>query len=66
MIMPGMTGGEVFSRLKKMDPNIIAILSSGYSLDDQGKKMMDSGFRGFLQKPFGMKDLSIKIKEVMA
>jgi PAS domain S-box-containing protein len=66
MIMPGMTGGEVFTRLKKIDPHIRAILSSGYSLDDQGKKIMDSGFRGFLQKPFGMKDLSAKIKEVIA
>jgi PAS domain S-box-containing protein len=65
MIMPGMTGAEVFTRLKKLDPNIIAILSSGYSLDDQWKKVMDSGFRGFLQKPFGMQDLSIKIKEVL-
>jgi PAS domain S-box-containing protein len=66
MIMPGMTGGEVFMRLKKVDPNIRAILSSGYSLDDQGQKIMDSGFRGYLQKPFGIKDLSIKIKEVLA
>jgi len=66
MIMPGMTGGEVFIRLKKIDPKIKAILSSGYSLDDQGKKMIESGFRGFLQKPFGMKDLSVKIKEVLA
>ena len=66
MIMPGMTGGDVFVRLKKIDPNIKAILSSGYSLDDQGKKVMGSGFRGFLQKPYGMKDLAIKIKEVLA
>ena len=65
MIMPGMTGGDVFTRLKEIDPNIKAILSSGYSLDDQGKKLMDSGFCCFLQKPFGMKDLSIKIKEAL-
>ncbi len=66
MIMPGMTGGDVFARLKEIDPNIKAILSSGYSLDNQGKRIMDSGFRGFLQKPYGMKDLSVKIKEVLA
>ena len=65
MIMPGMTGGDVFVRLKEIDPNIKAILSSGYSLDDQGKRIMDHGFRCFMQKPFGMKDLSIKIKEVL-
>jgi len=66
MIMPGMTGGDVFIRLKTIDPNIKAILSSGYSLDDQENNYLDTGFRGFLQKPFGMKDLSAKIKEVLA
>ena len=65
MIMPGMTGGDVFVRLKEIDPNIKAILSSGYSLDGQGEKIMDSGFRCFMQKPFGMKALSIKIKEAL-
>jgi len=66
MIMPGMTGGEIFSRLKEINPAIKALLSSGYSLDEQGKKLLGSGFCGFLQKPFGIKDLSIKIKEVLA
>jgi len=65
MIMPGMTGGDVFTRLKEIDPEIKALLSSGYSLDDQGRKIMDSGFCGFLQKPFGMKELGIKIKEAL-
>ena len=66
MIMPGMTGSDVFTRLKEIDPDIKAILSSGYSLEDQKINIMDSGFRGFLQKPFGMKDLSIKIREALA
>ena len=35
-------------------------------MEDQKEKFMDTGFRGFLQKPFGMKDLSVKIKEVLA
>ena len=65
MIMPGMTGKEVFARLKEIDPNIKAILSSGYSLDEPGNKLMETGFRGFLQKPFGMKDLAGKIKDVL-
>jgi len=65
MIMPGMTGSDVFARLKEIDPNIKAILSSGYSLDDQGKKIMDSGFCCFMQKPFGMKELSNKVKEAL-
>jgi len=65
MIMPGINGAEVFSRLKSIDPNVRAILSSGYSLNGQGEKLLKSGFRGFLQKPFSMEELSVKIKEVM-
>jgi len=65
MIMPGMNGNEVFAGLKKIDPDIRVILSSGYSLDNRGEKFLKSGFRGILQKPFSMESLSVKIKEVL-
>ena len=65
MIMPGMNGNEVFACLKEIDPDIRVILSSGYSLDNRGEKYIKNGFRGILQKPFSMEDLSVKIKEVL-
>ncbi len=65
MIMPGMNGNEVFAGLKEIDPDIRVILSSGYSLDNRGEKFLKNGFRGILQKPFSMENLSAKIKEVL-
>ncbi len=65
MIMPGMGGGEAFGVLKKIDPQIKVILSSGYSIDGRPAKMLELGCRAFIQKPFSMIDLSQKIRTVL-
>ena len=65
MIMPGMSGGETFDRLREAAPDIRVLLSSGYSLDGQARQIMDRGCDGFLQKPFRMEDLSRKVREVL-
>jgi YesN/AraC family two-component response regulator len=33
LIMPGMGGGEVYERLKEIDPTVKVLLSSGYSIN---------------------------------
>ena len=65
MIMPGMNGGKVFDRLREMNPGVKVILSSGYSLDGEASQIMERGCSGFIQKPFGIKELSQKIREVL-
>jgi PAS domain S-box-containing protein len=65
MIMPGMGGGETYDRLKKIDPEIRVLLSSGYSIDGQASEIIDRGCNGFIQKPFNVIQLSRKIKEVL-
>ena len=65
MIMPGMNGGKVFDRLREMNPGVKVILSSGYSMDGEASQIMDRGCSGFIQKPFGIKELSQKIREVL-
>lgn len=65
MIMPDINGGETYDRLKEINPNIKVILASGYSLDGQANKIMERGCNGFIQKPFDMKKLSRKIREVL-
>jgi two-component system cell cycle sensor histidine kinase/response regulator CckA len=35
MIMPNMSGGEVYDRLKEINPDIKVLLSSGYSIDGE-------------------------------
>jgi len=65
MIMPGMTGKETFDVLKKLNPEVKVILSSGYSLNGQAREIFERGCRGFIQKPFDIARLSEKIGEVM-
>lgn len=65
MVMPGMGGGETYERLKEIDPQIKVLLSSGYSINGQAREILDQGCNGFIQKPFDMKDLSSKVREIL-
>ncbi len=65
MIMPDMGGGETFDRLKGTNPDIKVLLSSGYSINGYAQEILDRGCNGFIQKPFSIKQLSLKIREVL-
>jgi PAS domain S-box-containing protein len=65
MIMPGIGGGEVYDRLKEINPDLRALLSSGYSIDGQAHEIMERGCNGFIQKPFNLTELSAKIREIL-
>jgi len=65
MIMPDMSGGEAYDQLKKMNPEIKVLLSSGYSIEGQATTILDRGCDGFIQKPFTMEALSKKIKTIL-
>jgi len=65
MIMPDKSGGETYDLLKEINPDVKVILSSGYSGDGQAKNILSRGCNGFIQKPFTIKTLSQKIREIM-
>lgn len=58
MIMPDMSGGNVFDRLREMNPHVVVLLSSGYSIDGKAMEILNRGCNGFIQKPFSMEELS--------
>jgi CheY-like chemotaxis protein len=65
MIMPDMSGMETYDTLKEENPDIVGLLSSGYSIDGQATEILKHGCNGFIQKPFTMAVLSHKIREVL-
>jgi CheY-like chemotaxis protein len=65
MIMPGMSGGAVYDRLKEINPNVKCLLASGYSVNGQATEILERGCNGFIQKPFNMEQLSQKVREVL-
>jgi len=65
MIMPVMGGGETFDRMREINPNGKFLLSSGYSVDGEATEILERGCDGFIQKPFNIKELSAKIREIL-
>ena len=66
IVMPNMGGGEVYDRLKEINPKVKVLLASGYRIDDQAREIMERGCDGFIQKPFSVKTMSDKINEILS
>ncbi|HDP94712.1 MAG TPA: PAS domain S-box protein [Candidatus Aminicenantes bacterium] len=65
MIMPGMSGEEAFNRLRKVNPEVKVLLSSGYSINGKAREILKCGCNGFIQKPFKLKQFAQSIREVL-
>ena len=65
MVMPKVSGGETFDRLRQINPTIKVILCSGYSIDGQATEILERGCNAFIQKPFNLKTLSQHIRAVL-
>ncbi|MBE9570896.1 MAG: PAS domain S-box protein [Proteobacteria bacterium] len=65
MIMPEIGGGEAYDRLKEINPHVRVLLSSGYSINGEATEILERGCNGFVQKPFSMKELSRRIREIL-
>ncbi len=61
----GMGGKEAISILQKYDPEVRAIVSSGYSSDLAMSDFRKHGFRGMVAKPYDISELSAVIGSVM-
>jgi len=59
LTIPGGAGGkETLLMLKEINPDIIAVVSSGYSVDPALAGYKDFGFSAVLPKPYEIEDIS--------
>jgi PAS domain S-box-containing protein len=65
IIMPVMAGDATYYKLKEINPDIKVLLSSGGGIDSKVSELLNCGCNGFIQKPFNMKVLSKKIREIL-
>ena len=65
MIMPEMNGLETFLKLKKQNPDIKVLLSTGYAIDEKAQEMLRQGCKGYILKPYSVIDFSHKIREIL-
>ena len=58
MVMPNLSGGDCFRRMKEINPKARVVLSSGYSMDGSIQDVMNEGILAFIQKPYRLEELS--------
>jgi two-component system cell cycle sensor histidine kinase/response regulator CckA len=65
VVMPGMNGRDLANRLSALYPGIKTLFMSGYTANVIAHRgVLEEGVQ-FIQKPFSMKDLAIKIREIL-
>ncbi|MEE8395879.1 MAG: ATP-binding protein, partial [bacterium] len=65
LTMPGMGGGEVFDKLREINPKVKVILSSGYGMEGEPGEIMRRGCDAFVQKPYDLETLAQLVGEVL-
>jgi DNA-binding NarL/FixJ family response regulator len=51
--------------MREINPDVRVLLLSGYSIDGEAAEILKRGCNGFIQKPFTMKELSGKIRDIV-
>ncbi len=65
MVMPGMSGLKAFQVMQELDPNVSVLVSTGYSDKGQAKEVLSKGAQGFMQKPFTLQDMLLKVRAIL-
>ncbi len=66
MMMPQMNGRDCFAAMRKIDPDVRAILVSGFSPEEDLEQLQASGLRGFLSKPYRLAELSQRVHAALS
>jgi DNA-binding NtrC family response regulator len=62
----GMGGKETIQKLRELDPQVKAIVFSGYADDPIMSRHAEFGFKGFIKKPYTISDVSESLHRVLS
>jgi PAS domain S-box-containing protein len=63
--MPGMGGLHCLQELMKLDPKAKVVIASGYTAVGVPKTALKQGATGFINKPYGLRDLLEKVRSAL-
>ena len=66
MIMPDENGANTYKRLKKMNPDIRVLVSSGLERDGSIDEILNDGQNGFIRKPFKFEEFTNNIDAMLS
>ena len=58
VMMPGLSGSAAFSEMRRINPAVRAVLTSGHPLEPEQERLLEEPGVRFIQKPFGLSDLA--------
>jgi two-component system cell cycle sensor histidine kinase/response regulator CckA len=65
VVMPKMDGPSLINQIKTQNPNMKVIFISGYTEDSFRDSLTSDSTVHFLSKPFSIKELACKVKEII-
>jgi PAS domain S-box-containing protein len=65
LIMPEMDGRKCMEEILRVNPNAKVIIASGHSESGSANGVIAAGAKGFVQKPYNMKQLLTTIREIL-
>ena len=65
LIMPQMGGEKCLEELSKLNPNVKVLVASGHSLHQVEQDMVGHRVRGFVNKPFRLKEFVELVRGVL-
>ena len=66
IVMPDLSGEEVFDLIKRIRPEIKILLTSGYTFNNRAKTLIERGCSGFIKKPYSIEELSDKLNRILS
>ena len=65
VILPEMDGVQIYKALKKINPNVRILVSSGFASNAQTIELQEMGVEGFLKKPYRQNELVEAVNKVV-
>ena len=65
MVMPAMSGFQLYTKLREVEPDIKMVIVTGYPFDEQDRTLLSQGIVGWVQKPFMMEQIATAVHEAL-
>ena len=66
IIMPEEKGTDTYKRLKRMNPDIRVLISSGSEKDRDVDEILNDGQNGFIKKPFKLDEFTFNVNKILS
>jgi two-component system cell cycle sensor histidine kinase/response regulator CckA len=65
LMMPGMSGGEVYEKISQIHENVKILFMSGFPEKEALRRIQSKGNHDFIKKPFSLDEIQEKIESML-